>query len=34
MWENLNEELKLDDRLGQIGINKDGDQMQIIEYYT
>jgi hypothetical protein len=30
----LNEELKLDDRLGQIGINKDGDQMQIIEYYT
>lgn len=34
MGKYLNEELKLDDRLGQIGINKDGDQMQIIEYYT
>lgn len=30
----LNEELKLSDRLGQIGINKSGDKMQIIEYYS
>ena len=30
----LNESLPVTDRIGQIGVNKDGDKMQIIEYYT
>lgn len=30
----LNESLPLDERIGQIGINKEGDKMQIIEYYS
>ena len=34
MTKYLNESLPIDEREGQIGINKDGDKMKIIEYNT
>ena len=30
----LNESLPIDERIGQVGINKEGEKMQIVEYYS
>lgn len=34
MGKYLNEQLSAGERIGQIGVNKDGDKMEIIEYYA